>query len=105
MRRVLPDGRGTGYQAVVAREEEERRARLNGDLEDFLAGEPELLEVFKCLCSGITKPAEIARTARIEEGRVEVLRKRLERRIDRFRGRKAKPFRKADCRMAHPRPQ
>jgi hypothetical protein len=38
----------SGY-AVVAREDEEGRERLKGQLEGFLEGEPELLEVFRCL--------------------------------------------------------
>jgi hypothetical protein len=47
-----------------------------------------LVEVFRCLWAGVAKPAEIARRTGIEEGTVAVLRKRLERRMARFWGRK-----------------
>ncbi len=69
---------------MVAREEEARREQLKGELERFVEPEPQLLEVFRCLWAGITKPAEIARRMAIEPRMVGVLRKKLERRMERF---------------------
>ena len=84
----VPDGSNNAYEAAVAREERERQERLKGELERFLGDEPELVAVFRCLWAGMTKPAEIAARAGIEEGKVGVLRRRLERRMARFRGSK-----------------
>lgn len=82
--REVPDGSRSGYDAVVAREREERREGLRRELERYLESEPELVEVFRCLWSGITKPGEIARRVGVPAEMVGVLRKRLERRMERF---------------------
>jgi hypothetical protein len=85
---AMHGGAGTGYEAAVEREEEERREGLRAEFEDFLKGEPELVEVFRCLWAGVMKPAEIARRLGMEEKGVAALRKRLERRVAQFgRGR------------------
>jgi hypothetical protein len=76
----------SGFQAVSGREEEERRERLRTAFQEFLKGEPYLLEVFGCWCSGVTRPAEIARRLGMTERAVAAARKRLERRIAQFEG-------------------
>ncbi len=54
-------------------------------MERYLESEPELVEVFRCLWAGITKPGEIARRVGVQAKKVGVLRERLERRMERFR--------------------
>jgi hypothetical protein len=82
---LVPDECRDGCGEMMEREAEERRERLGGDFEKFLAGEPELTGLFRCLCAGITKPAVIAGRLGIPESRVAAMRKKLERRIARFR--------------------
>jgi hypothetical protein len=91
----VPDGGADGYEAAVAREEMEARERLKWELERSLESEPELVEVFRCLWAGMTKPAEVARRIGIDERTLGVLRKRLERRFERFRGKKRQSDAKA----------
>jgi hypothetical protein len=81
---VLADVRdesANGYEKLVGQEEEQWRKELVERVKEFLAGEPELAEVFKCRCQGMTNPAKIAERLGMDEAAVIRARKRLDRRL------------------------
>ena len=74
---------------AVESESESERAEVTERRKEmfrlFLEKEPELAGIFGCLCDGVVRPAEIARRLGIEEAAVARGRKRLDRRIAKFR--------------------
>ena len=81
---VRDNGEGT-IDAVVRREEEERRKRVTKEFDDFLKREPELRGIFGCLCEGVTESKEMARRLGMDVSEVVKGRKKLERRVGEFR--------------------
>ncbi len=86
----MDDGRGDAQEAFMEREEEQRREGLKEELDEFLAGEPELQGIFRCLCEGLTSSKEIGLRLGIEEKAVVRGRKKLGRRVEEFRRKRAR---------------
>jgi hypothetical protein len=80
----VPAACADGRETVLEREDTERRERLGKDFERYLDGEPELVELFRCLLAGETRPAVIAVKLGINEKEVAAARKRLERRMTNY---------------------
>ena len=58
--------------------------RFMGEFSAFLGAEPELRELFECICGGLEKREEIAERLGIKVRAVTNARKRLDRRLDEF---------------------
>ena len=76
------DERESGAEVVSEREKVQERTKL---VEAHLAGEGELLALFRCLREGIRSPAGIGLRLGVAEGEVGKLRKRLERRLEKLK--------------------
>ena len=74
----------SGAEEAMAKEEAAWGEGVKDEFEKFLASEPELLAVWRCLRAGVGKREEIAERLGISVEEVKNRRKRLERRAAEF---------------------
>jgi hypothetical protein len=86
----FPAGTATPSEICVANEREQAREKVLFEFLDFLADDPQLLKTMELVFDGVRKPAEQAKKLGITSKEMYVVTRRMQRRIDQFKAKRAK---------------